>query len=107
MPESGGRIHEPNGERFGVLQIAQSVRQLRLARGRILDDLDGRAAEPARAIERMEVRRIEHKDKRHENLNGGDRRNDRGADTGGEAKARKSLSHYAGCLIAWTWAVKT
>ncbi len=55
----------------------------------------------------MEVRRVQDEDKRHKNLNGGDRRNDRGANPGGEAKPRKSLSHHAGCLIAWTWAVKT
>ena len=55
----------------------------------------------------MEVRRVQDKDKRHKNLNGGDRRDDRGADPRGEAKAPNQPLDHAGCLIAWTWAVKT
>ena len=55
----------------------------------------------------MEVRRIQHEDERHKNLNRGHRGDDRGANPGGEAEPRKSLPHHADCLIAWTWLVKT
>ena len=48
----------------------------------------------------MKVRRVHDEDKRHENLNGGDRRNDRGADPGGEAKPRSRSVDHAGRLIA-------
>jgi hypothetical protein len=34
----------------------------------------------------MKVRRVQDKDKRHENLNGDDRRKDRGADPAGKAE---------------------
>src|SRR5580698_190123 len=54
----------------------------------------------------MEVRRVQNEDKRHQDLDGGDRRKDRGADPAGEAEPCKSLFDHAGCLIAWTWAVK-
>jgi hypothetical protein len=103
MPKTGGRIDEPNRKRLGVLKIYQSARELRLARRRIPNDHDGRAAEPARTVERMKVRWVHDEDKRHQNLNGGDRGNDRGPNPAGEAKPRKRLSyHAAGCLIAWT-----
>jgi hypothetical protein len=44
----------------------------------------------------MEVRRVHDEDKRHKNLNSGNRRNDRGANPGGEAKP----PHHAVGLIA-------
>jgi hypothetical protein len=50
----------------------------------------------------MKVRRVHDEDKRHQNLNSSDRGNDRDPNPGGEAQPRKSLSHHAGCLIAWT-----
>ena len=84
------RIGEANGEGLGVRKVSQSARELRLARCRILDDRDGRVAQPARAIERMEVRRVHDEHKRHKDLNGGDRRDDRGADPRGETKAPNS-----------------
>ena len=72
-------------------RFPKALVSLRLARRRILDDRNGGVAQPASAIERVEVGRVQDENKRHKNLNGGDRRDDRGADPGGEAKPRKSL----------------
>jgi hypothetical protein len=43
---------------------------------------------------------VQHEYKRDEDLNGDDRRRDRGADPGGKTKPRKRLPDHAGCLIA-------
>ncbi len=84
----GGASANRTVRELRVLQIRQSAREPRLAGRRIPDDRDRGAAQPARAIERMEARRVQHEHERHENLNGGDRRDDRDADPGGQAETR-------------------